>query len=459
MTRWARRFLFLFAGVFASAALSAAEKRPNVLFLFSDDQRADTIAALGNSNIQTPNLDRLVKNGTTFTRAYCMGSYNGAVCVPSRAMLLSGRTLFRLDEALKQAPTWPEYFGKSGYVTFATGKWHNSAEGLKRSFQQTSTIFLGGMGNPYQLRTSSDPKVAPKDAPPPEHAVKRFADAAIGFIEKQKAEQPWLCYVAFNAPHDPRIAPKEYHERYAAKPPPLPKNFLADHPFDNGELKIRDENLAAHPRTEAEVCKHLGDYYASITHMDFQIGRILEALKASGQYENTLIVFSSDHGLAIGSHGLMGKQNLYEHSMGAPLIFCGPGIPADKRSSALCYLLDIFPTLGELSGVAGPNESEGRSLAPVLGGQSETARPHLLTAYRHMQRAVTDGRWKFMTWDVSATRTERLFDISNDANELTDLSTDPQHVADLARMRELMTKLRTEFGDDGKAGPPAKNAE
>ncbi|HYG77535.1 MAG TPA: sulfatase-like hydrolase/transferase [Planctomycetota bacterium] len=441
------RFLSILTLHLLCAASHAGEKRPNILFLFSDDQRPDTIAALGNKHIQTPALDSLVASGTTMTRTYCMGSYDGAVCVPSRAMLLSGRTLYRLDQFLKQAPTWPQFFGKAGYVTFGTGKWHNSPDSLKRSFQQTRSIFMGGMGHPTQLNTSD--KEAP--AGEKEHSVKRFADAAIGFISTQKGETPWLCYVAFNAPHDPRIAPKEFHERYEKNPPPLPPNFLPDHPFDNGELKVRDEKLAANPRTEAEIRKHLADYYACITYMDFQIGRILEALKASAQWENTIIIFSSDHGLAIGSHGLMGKQNVYEHSMGAPLVVCGPGIQRDKKSDAFVYLLDIFPTLGELCSVSGPPASEGLSFARVLKGEATSARPYAFLSYKQMQRAINDGRWKLITYVVKGEQTTQLFDLSADPCEQKNLASEPQHAGELARMLELLQKAKKEFGDEGKA--------
>ena len=214
-----------------------------------------------------------------------------------------------------------------------------------------------------------------------EHSVKLFADAAIEFLRSQTDEAPFLCYVAFNAPHDPRIAPPSFHEWYNAHQPPLPPNFLPQHPFDNGEMVIRDERLAPWPRTPEVVRRHLADYYASIEFLDEQVGRIVAALEASGRLENTLIVFASDHGLAIGSHGLFGKQNLYEHSMNSPLIIAGPGIPQGKRIAALCYLLDIFPTLGELAGVAGPEGNEGRSLAPILAGRQKSVYRSIFTAY------------------------------------------------------------------------------
>ena len=144
------------------------------------------------------------------------------------------------------------------------------------------------------------------------------------------------------------MAPQSYHDYYNAHQPPLPANFLPQHPFNNGEMVIRDELLAPWPRTPAVVRQNLADYYAYINYLDDQIGRILDALKASGQFDNTIIVFSSDNGLAIGSHGLFGKQNLYDHATHEPLIFAGPGIPAGQRRDAFCYLFDIFPTLGAL---------------------------------------------------------------------------------------------------------------
>lgn len=427
---------------------AADAARPNVLVLFSDDQRADTIAALGNSAIRTPNLDRLVRSGTVMTRAYCMGSMQGAVCVPSRAMLMSGRTLFHIKENLAGQTTWPERFGASGYTTFATGKWHNQAEPLLRSFQQGRSLFLGGMGEPYKLPLqdiTADHTLSPKH-PSGEHSVERFADAAVDFLKGQTGKKtPFLCYVAFNAPHDPRKAPADYHERHAKNPPPLPANYMPVHPFNNGDLVIRDERLAPWPRTPEVVRQHLADYYAAIEFLDAQIGRILEALDSSGQAANTLIVFSSDHGLAIGSHGLFGKQNLYDHSMHSPLILAGPGIPQGKRQDALCYLLDIFPTLGDLAGVSAPEGSEGLSLAPVLSGRRGSVRDSIFTAYSRVQRAVRDDHWKLIVYP--AINKTQLFDLKSDPDELHDLAGDPGHQADLNRMTSLLTTWQQQLGD------------
>ncbi len=436
--------------VAASRAALAAEGagQPNVLFLFSDDQRADTIGALGNADIRTPALDGLVQRGTAFTRTYCMGSQQGAVCVPSRAMLMSGRTLFRAKENLKGQTTWPEQFAQAGYTTFMTGKWHNGGASALRVFQRGKAVFLGGMGDPYKLPLQ-DLGVAhafENKRVSGEHSVQVFADAAVEFLQEQKGAAPFLCYVAFNGPHDPRIAPQEFRARFDGHEPPVPGNFLPVHPFNNGEMTVRDEALAPWPRTPESVRQHLADYYASIEFMDAQIARILAALKAGGQWEKTIVVFASDHGLAIGSHGLFGKQNLYDHSMRAPLLLAGPGIPEGRRSEALCYLLDIFPTLGALAGVPAPEGSEGRSLAPVLAGKVGTPRAAILTAYTKVQRAVRDDRWKLIVYpQINKTQ---LFDLAADPLEMRDLAADPEQAGQVQRMTVLLRKEQEIAGDN-----------
>ncbi|MDG3002306.1 sulfatase-like hydrolase/transferase [Paludisphaera mucosa] len=446
----ARITLALFLTMFAAAQATAGEagRRPSILFLYSDDQRADTIAALGNPNLRTPNLDALTRSGTALTRAYCNGARQGAVCVPSRAMLLSGRGLFRVQEQLQGQDTWPAAFGRAGYATFATGKWHNGPASLVKSFQKAEAIFLGGMGDPYMLPLQD---LAPDGTfvnkrLSGEHSVKLFADAASRFISAQAGDAPFLCYVAFNFPHDPRTAPAEYRAKYRDGAIPLPANYLPEHPFDNGELLVRDERLAPWPRTPQVVRRNLADYYASIEYLDAQVGRILDALRDAGRIEDTIVVYAGDHGLAIGSHGLFGKQNLYEHSMRSPVILAGPGVPAARKVDAFAYLHDLFPTLGELAGVAGPEGGEGLSLVPVFQGREPTRRPDLFTAYRHLQRAVRDDRWKLIVYP--RINKLQLFDLQADPAELHDLASDPAHAREVARLTALLRQRQAEAGDD-----------
>jgi arylsulfatase A-like enzyme len=434
--------------LFCATAVSAqTARRPNIVFLFSDDQRADTIAALGNKHISTPALDQLVREGTTFTRAYCMGAQQGAVCVPSRAMLLSGKTLFRIKENLQGEVTWPQVFAQNGYHTFGIGKWHNGLPSFVSTFAAGQAVFFGGMSDPYTMPVqdlSRDHTLGNKRNSET-HATQLFADAAIEFLQKQSGNQPFALYVAFTLPHDPRTAPPEYRKQYEAARLPLPANFLPQHPFNNGELAVRDEKLAPWPRTPELVREHLADYYACITYLDTQIGRILAALKQTGHYDNTIIVFASDHGLAIGSHGLFGKQNLYEDSMHAPLILVGPGVPKNKRSEAFAYLLDLFPTLCDLTGVPTPRSVEGLSLAPVLAGKQKTRRTAMFTAYRNVQRAVRDDRWKLIVYP-QINRTQ-LFDLRTDPAETRDLANDPKFAKQVERMTTLLKQKQAEAGD------------
>jgi arylsulfatase A-like enzyme len=409
-------FAILFLAAFASFA-SAAD-RPNVLFLFTDDQRTDTIAALGNPVIKTPNLDELANRGFVFTNAYCMGSTQGAVCNPSRHMLMTGMSLFRYDENQKEG-TFGDVMRKCGYVTYHLSKRGNTARVPHTAFEHSGYL------EDQKERTSG-------------HHGRTAADHAVAFIsETWQRGQPLFMYLGFEGPHDPRVAADEWTKLYDREQIPLPANFLPYHPFNNGELLVRDENLAPWPRTAGVVREHLHDYYACVTSIDHQIGRILAALEALGELDNTIIVFSSDHGLAIGSHGLFGKQSLYEHSMKSPLIFAGPGIPRGK-SDAFAYLYDIFPTVVDLVGGDVPAGLDGTSLAPIIRGERQSVRDTVFLSYKDVQRAVRHGDWKHIRYpQVNVTQ---LFNLADDPHETDNLAGDPAHkdvVEDmLARLRE-----------------------
>ncbi len=419
--------------------------RPNVLFLFADDQRADTIAALGNPIIKTPNLDRLAKRGLAFDCAYMQGGFHGATCVPSRAMLLSGESLFRIDEKLLRDETWPAAYGQAGYTTFMAGKWHNGPASIPASFQMARSVFAGGMTNPMKAPLSNlvDGKLT-RPAIAPQHACAVFADEAIRFL-KEPRDGPFFCYVAFDAPHDPHIVPDDFPVRYDAARMPLPPNFLPQHPWDNGEMTVRDEQLLPWPRPPEKVKEMNAEYYRYISYLDSQIGRILDALDASPYAGNTIVVFSADSGVARGSHGLIGKQNLYEHSVRVPLLIAGPGIPAGKRTEAFCYLFDVLPTLGKRCGVPAPRTSQGIDLTATLGDPAKPARPSLLFAYRDVQRAVREGRWKLIRYP-QVDRTQ-LFDLETDPYETTNLADRPEQAARVAALTELLEKEQKQFGD------------
>lgn len=442
-------------GCEADVFIHGADSRPNVLFLLMDDQQADTIAALGNGVLKTPNLDRLVADGVSFDRAYMQGGFNPATCVPSRAMLLSGRPLFQIDERLLDDQTWPAKFGKSGYETFISGKWHNGEPSIVASFQHGKSIFAGGMTNPMRAPLSDmvDGKLTPP-AVSPTHACTAFADAAIDFL-KQSRTQPFLCYVAFDGPHDPHIVPPEFPIHYDPESIPLPAAFLPQHPWDNGEMNIRDEMLLGRPRDPKATKRMIADYYRYVSFLDQEIGRILATLAECNAAENTLVVFASDSGVAIGRHGLVGKQNLYEHSLRVPLIMSGPGIPQGKHSAALVYTYDIFPTLGALCNVAGPASSRGVDFTPAFHDPQWSHREFLVFAYKNVQRAIRDDRWKLIRYpNVDKLQ---LFDLKNDPEETNNLADQSTYSDQIERLSQTMLKEIPETSDRQRNPPPPPN--
>jgi arylsulfatase A-like enzyme len=210
-------------------------------------------------------------------------------------------------------------------------------------------------------------------------------------------------------------------------------------------MVVRDEKLLPWPRQPAQVRQMIADYYRYISYLDAQIGRILDALDASPHAQTTIIVFSADSGVARGSHGLIGKQNVYEHSVRVPLIMTGPGIPAGKRTDALCYLFDVLPTLGKLCGVGAPKTSEGVEFTGALKNPTKPARPQLLFAYRNVQRAICDGRWKLIRYP-QVDRTQ-LFDLQDDPDETTNLADRPEQAARVLALTALLAREQKQYGD------------
>lgn len=445
--RFSPRIAFAVAGALALslASRAAAAERPNVLFFFCDDQRADTIAALGNRHIKTPNLDRLAQRGVAFNRAYMMGGLQGATCVPSRAMLLSGRSLFRIDEKLLRDDTWPAAFGRAGYTTFLSGKWHNGEASIAKAFTHARSMLVAGMADPLNADLShlEDGKITPPKRSK-EHICAVFADEAIALLQG-KNDKPFFCYIPFDGPHDPHIVPEDFPVKYDPATMPLPANYLPQHPWDNGHMQNRDESLLPWPRTPEAINTMNAEYYRYITYLDAQIGRVLDALDASPHANNTYIVFAADSGVARGSHGLIGKQNMYEHSMRVPLIVAGPGLAQGKTTEAMCYLFDVLPTLGALCGIKGPATSEGIDLTATLRDPAKPARTTLMFAFRHVQRAVRDERWKLIRYpEIDRTQ---LFDLQNDPQETTNLAARPEQAPRVAALTEAL-RAEMERWDD-----------
>ena len=444
----------LFLGISSLASLGAAEDRPNIIFLFADDQRADTIGAHGNPHIETPNLDKLAAEGFSFRRNYCAGSFSGAVCVASRAMLMTGRHWMRIPSR-KVAPNWkglpllPSVLEERGdYRSHIVGKWHNGRKTLDRAFTSGRSIYMGGMADhtSFQVQDLVDGKLGPKrEAGGFSSSV--FADAAIDFIGAARHDRPFFLYVAFMAPHDPRNPPEKYRQMYYGDRPPLPVNYLPQHPFKNAPASVsgRDEGLAAWPRTKAVISDQLCEYYGLVTHLDEQVGRIVKALEGSPHADNTYIVYTADHGLAMGSHGLLGKQNIYEQSMRCPLILHGPGIPGGGSSEAFSYVHDLYATVCGFAGVEIPEGVDACDLAPIIGGSLELVHASLFLPFQDNQRAINDGRWKLHTYPKINHRL--LFDLRSDPHEMENLAGDASSAPEVERLTALMESTRTRLGD------------
>jgi arylsulfatase A-like enzyme len=256
-------------------------------------------------------------------------------------------------------------------------------------------------------------------------------------------------YVAFNAPHDPRQSPKEYVDMYDLDKIQVPESFMPEYPYKD-EIgcgwSLRDERLAPMPRTEYAVKVNRQEYYAIITHMDYQIGRILDHLEASGLKENTYIFFSADHGLAVGNHGLIGKQNMYEHSMKPPMIIVGPDIPKGEKRDMNVYLQDIMPTSIEYAGGTVPEYVEFSSLKKLIDkSRQETYHSQIYGAYRDQQRMIREGDYKLIVYPYAGIL--RLFNLLNDPLEMNDLAGNPREQQRVDQMFNHLKELQSAMGD------------
>lgn len=424
------------AGMVALCGCSDPEETmPDILFILVDDMQKQSIAFFGNPDVHTPNIDRIMSEAVVFDHAYTNGALCGALSMPSRAMIMTGRHVFEVQSDGMVIPdchvTFPEHFRSMGYRTFATGKWHSDKASFNRSFSEGENIFFGGM-HPYEKGGHAEVELHHYDSTgrygvpfvADRFSSEMFADAAVDFLGSVKHDRtPYVAYVAFTSPHDPRNILPEYGERYLPDTLTLPGNFLPSHPFDNGDLDIRDEMVLPPPRTEAGIRNEMALYYGMVSEVDVQIGRVLDALERTGRKDNTILVFASDNGLAMGRNGLLGKQSLYEHSVGVPLAI------ADFRkedrhhvSDALCYLSDIFPTLCSMAGIEVPTSVTSMSLRPVIEGETGQVRDDIFLAYSNQQRAVVKDGYKYVIYNVGGQITEQLFDLAGDPGEMDNLA-------------------------------------
>jgi arylsulfatase A-like enzyme len=436
----------------------------NLLLLMADDHRSDAMSCAGDAGVSTPNMDRIGSLGLRCSQARIMGGHSPAVCIPTRAALNTGRTPFRSSIGLgglaeiatlrQEAITLGQTLGQAGWTCFHTGKWHLDARSFNRSFRDGGAIFWSGMGDHCSLPLSGyDPTgfypVAARSVGN-RHSTDVFADEAISFLRRQDGAQPFFLSCSFTAPHDPRQAPAAWHARYPAEAVALPPNFMAEHPFDNGELRVRDEVLCPHPRTPERIRREIADYHAMIAHMDDGIGRILATLAEAGLAEDTIVVYTGDHGLAVGRHGLLGKQNMYEHALRIPLLMAGPGLPIGRVHPGLLMNYDLMPTLLDLCRVPLPEGLDGRSFLPRLADGADN-HPCAYAVYRNLQAAIVVDGWKliryYRTTDGRGSDRIQLFNLSSDPWELADRAEDSACATQRSELLRALVAEQCRHGD------------
>jgi arylsulfatase A-like enzyme len=465
-----------FLGSSFGANAFAADERPNILFIIADDQSPFDFKFYNpDSALEAPTIEKLAAEGMVLDGAYHMGAWSGAVCTPSRHMVMIGRTVWRLpnNRLLPDAApaniaenTMAAIFNRAGYDTMRTCKKGNSYAAANAKFTVVHD--------------------ATKRGGTPETGSAWHGDRVMDYLGEREAsndEDPFLIYFGFSHPHDTRDGTPELLKKYGATnhkdknslppanplQPALPVNYLPEHPFFHGQPGLRDEVAVSgvwKNRDEQTIRNEIGRQFACSEYIDQQIDRVLKKLEAMGKLDNTYVIYTADHGMAIGRHGLQGKQNLYEHTWRVPFIVKGPGIEAGSRARGNTYLLDVLPTLCDFAGIKAPDTVEGTSFRPVLEGKKETIRDVLYGVYsggtKPGMRCVRKGDWKLTQFDVmdGTIRETQLFNLAENPHEfvaehgktkdnpmLTDLAEDPTYADKLAEMQALLLSEMRRLGD------------
>jgi choline-sulfatase len=473
--------LTMLAMVVTWSASAEAAKRPNVLFIITDDQSPFDFKAYDpTSLLDAPAIGGIASKGMTLDQAYHMGSMSGAVCSPSRTMVMCGRTLWHLPRRGKKHlkgeegatkgedilnNTIPAVFNRAGYDTMRTCKNGNSYNAANELFTVRED--------------------ATKRGGTPETGSEWHGDRVINYLngrERANDPDPFFIYFGFSHPHDIRDGTPELLKKYGAvnhrdkktlppanpKAPKLPLNWLPKHPFHHGHPGLRDEVSVGgvwDRRDERTIRNEIGRQLACAENIDHQVARVLKKLKDMGELENTYVFYTADHGMAIGRHGLQGKQNLYEHTWRVPFFAMGPGIEAGTRAPGNVYLLDVLATFCDLTGVQIPRTCEGISFKPVLMGKKNRIRDILYGAYcggtKPGMRSVRKGDWKLIKYDVmdGKVRETQLFNLKENPDEYLvqnhepevkartgakpktgqrNLANDPKHASKLKEMEALL---------------------
>jgi choline-sulfatase len=431
--------------IFVCFSDAHAQKRPpNILFIAVDDLN-DWVGPLGgHPQVKTPNLDRLARRGLTFTNAHTQSP----LCNPSRASLLSGLRpsttgLYTLQPGVRAVPALkdrvmlPQYLAANGYATFSAGKvFHDgSIKPAERAREFGEWGHAGPMPFPARKFVATPDPIKAMDwgvfpERDEEQADWKIADSAIAYLKTARADKPFFLGVGFRLPHVPCFASQKWFDLYPDPTlvmPPVKEDDRADVPGFAWYLhwKLPEPRLSW-LRANRQWRPLVRAYLASISFMDSQVGRVLDALDASGRADETIVVLWSDHGWHLGEKGITGKNSLWERSTRVPLIFAGPGVKSNARSGQPVELLDLYPTLAELAGLPAQPELEGHSLAPLLRNPRSRRPWPAITTHNQNNHGVRSERWRYIRY---ADGSEELYDHRSDPNEWTNLAKQPRYAA------------------------------
>ena len=468
--------------VLAKTAHTAPATRPNVLFIIADDLTATALACYGSPLARTPNIDRLATQGTRFTRAFCQGTY----CGPSRASFLSGYYPHAIGALAYQSPrpalgaraTWPQHFKNAGYYTARVSKiYHMGVPGgieTGGNSQQTNngdgaddpaswTEKFNSPGPEWQARGIGETLESNPDGKKPVvggntfvvveaegddlvHSDGKTAAKAVEII-KQHTDRPFFLAVGFVRPHVPFVAPKKYFEPFLPYDKlPLPPKIPGDWD-DIPKAGINYKTSLNMKMNERQQKKALGGYLACVAYMDAQVGLVLAALTAAGLDDNTIVIFTSDHGYHLGEHDFWAKVSLRDESSMVPLIIRVPG----KKPSvcpALTELLDLFPTTAALCGLEVPTRLQGKNLTRLFDEPTAQVRDTIFSVAPSSKGfLLRDNSWAYLQYNENASAGIELFDVRRDPQQYTNLAQKPEFagiVAEFqAKLAAKLTAVRT----------------
>ncbi|MHC4876481.1 MAG: sulfatase [Planctomycetota bacterium] len=477
MHRLVLAVLLLLTLVVSSASTAEARsKKLNVLFIISDDLTATALSCYGNKVCNTPNIDRLAARGTRYTRAYCQGTY----CGPSRASFMSGYYPHATGvlgyisprKAIGDRATWAQHFKNNGYYTARVSKIFHmgvpggieaGSDGADDPASWTERFNSQGPewkapGDGETLEGNPDGKkpvvggntfvVVEADGDDLVHSDGRTAKKACELVRQQEdSEKPFWLGVGFVRPHVPFVAPRPYYKPFVpyssmTLPPKIPGDW-----DDIPKAGINYKTSLNMKMDERRQRKAVGGYYASVAYMDKQVGKVLDALEASGLDDSTIVIFTSDHGYHLGEHDFWAKVSLHEESAKVPLIISVPG-----KHPAVCdsfvELLDLYPTISNLCGLDVPNRLQGLDISATLDDPETDVRD---TAFCVNGKGflLRDNDWAFIQYGEDAKRGVELFDMHKDPLQYTNLAGDEQYAAVVAEHKARLTaKLRTVRDND-----------